>query len=98
MEVKKVIGPFSGSLVFKNAEGQVQPFSGLTGVVLSVNDETIGTATLNPDGTFKGTGLTAGDLILTANGTNDAGAVITGQSTISFHADTTVTEIDVNID
>jgi hypothetical protein len=96
--MKKLIGPFSGKLVFKNAEGQVLDISNVTGFVLVVNDETIGNVALNPDGTFSGNGIAAGDLVITANATNDAGAVVTGQATIGFHADTTVTEIDVNVD
>lgn len=36
------------------AEGQVQPFSGLTGVALTVKDAAVGNATLNPDGTLSG--------------------------------------------
>lgn len=96
--MKKVIGSFSGTLVFKNAEGEVLDISKVTGLSLSVNDTTIGTVTLDPaTGNFSGTGLAAGDLIITANATNDAGAVVTGQATITFAADTTVIEIDVNV-
>lgn len=98
VSMKKVIGSFSGTLVFKNAEGEVLDISKVTGLSLSVNDTTIGTVTLDPaTGNFSGTGLAAGDLIITANATNDAGAVVTGQATITFAADTTVIEIDVNV-
>ena len=98
MQVSKVIGPFTGKLVFKNAEGQEQPFSGLTNVALTGSDPAIGTVSLNPDGTFAGTGLAAGDFVLTVTGTNDAGNQVTGSSTISFHADTTVTSAEPVID
>lgn len=104
MALKKVIGLFTGKLVFKNAEGQVQPVTGLVGVALTVNDDTIGNValTLNPDGTpdgtFSGNGVAPGDLVITAAGTNDAGNPVTGTNTITFAADTTVTDIDVNID
>lgn len=104
MSLKKVIGAFSGTLVFKNVEGQVRPITGLTGLVLSVNDATIGNAALalddsgNPTGAYSGNGIALGDLVITATGLNDAGKQETGSTTITFVADTTVTEIDVLVD
>lgn len=99
MQVTKVIGAFSGSLVFKDAEGDSLDISNIKGLTLSGSDDTVGTVTLDPStGKFTGSGLKAGDLVLTASGTNDAGNQVSGTSTISFHADTTVTGIDVNID
>lgn len=99
MNVKKVIGAFSGTLVFKDAEGDPLDISKVTGLSLSVSDSAIGTITLDPTtGKFSGSGLAAGDLVLTATAINDVGNTVTGTSTITFAADTTVTEIDVNID
>lgn len=99
MQLTKVIGPFSGSLIFKDAEGDSLDISNIKDLTLTGSDDSVGTVTLDPaTGKFAGAGLTAGDLVLTATGTNDAGNPVTGTSTISFHADTTVVEIDVNVD
>jgi len=104
LSMKKVIGPLTGRLVFKNAEGEILDISNVTGLTLSVNDETIGNAALVVDengimtGAISGNGIAAGDLVITANATNDAGNPVSGTATISFHADTTVTEIDVLVD
>lgn len=99
MNVTKRIGAFTGSLVFKDAEGDILDISKGTNLSLAVNDSTIGNATLDTTtGKFSGSGLIAGDLILTASVTNDAGNVVTGTTTITFSADTTITEVDVNVD
>lgn len=99
MNIKKIIGAFTGALIFKDAEGDTLDISKITNLSLAAGDATIGTVTLDPaTGKFSGSGLKAGDLVLTATGTNDAGNIVTGTSTITFAADTTVTEIDVNVD
>lgn len=103
MNISKKIGAFSGSLVFKDAEGDALDISKVINLSLTADNSAVGNVALdtNPDGslasTFKGNGIAAGVLTLTAKATNDAGAVITGTSQITFAADTTVTEIDVNI-
>lgn len=105
MGIAKNNGPFDGALVFKNAAGDVIPISGVTNpaLVIAENAATTGTGsvTLNPDGTFSGTGAD-GDLVLVATATNDKGDTITGTNTITFTAvivppDTTATSIDVNV-
>jgi len=99
MQVTKVIGAFTGFLVFRDAEGDALDISNIKDLTLTGSDDSIGTVTLDPaTGKFSGTGLKVGDLGLTASGTNDAGKQVSGSSTISFHADTTVIGIDVNID
>lgn len=98
MSVKKLIGAFSGSLVFKNAEGQVQPISAVTGLAITGSDDSNSPVTSDlTAGTFGGTATKAGTITVTATAVNDAGNTVTGSVDIEFHADTTVTEIDVNV-
>lgn len=103
MGIAKNNGAFDGALVFKNAKGDVIPISGVTNPALVVDPSSTGTGsvTLNPDGTFSGTGAD-GDVVLVATAVNDKGESITGTSTITFTAvvvtpDTTATSIDVNV-
>lgn len=99
MSVKKLIGAFSGSLAFKNAEGEVQDISAVTGLSITGSDDTVSPVTADlSTGKFSGSALKAGILTVTATATNDAGNSVTGSTDIEFHADTTVTEIDVNVD
>lgn len=99
MSVKKLIGAFSGSLVFKNAEQEVQPISAVTGLAVSGSDDSNSPVASDlTAGTFSGTATKAGTITVTATATNDAGNQVTGSVDIEFHADTTVTEIDVNVD
>lgn len=103
MDVTKVIGAFSGALVLKDAEGDALAISDVKNLTLVADNAAIGEVALTPDAggnptlNFAGKGLAAGKLTLTASCVNDAGATITGVSTITFHADTTVTELDVNV-
>jgi hypothetical protein len=97
MNVTKKIGAFTGVLVFKDAEGDALDISKAQNLTLVADNAAVGNVSLNPDGTFTGNGVAAGTLTLTAQLTNDAGAVITGTSTIAFSADTTITEVDVNV-
>ena len=99
MDVTKKIGAFTGTLVFKDAEGDVLDISKVSGLTLVADDATVGNVTLDPaTGKFSGSGIAVGKLTLTASLTNDAGNVITGTSSITFAGDTTVTSVDVNID
>lgn len=103
MGLKKLIGAFAGVLVFKNAEGGVLDISKVTNLAMTAGDATIGNVALtldangNPTGAFTGSGIAAGDLVLTATCTNDQNEQETGTTTITFAADTTVTEVDVNV-
>jgi hypothetical protein len=103
MGIAKNNGAFDGALVFKNAAGNVIPISGVNGATLEVDPTSTGTGsvTLNPDGTFSGTGAD-GDIVLVASAINDKGTSITGTNTITFTAvipvpDTTAVSIDVNV-
>lgn len=98
MSVKKLIGAVSGSLSFPNAEGGAVDISKVTGLTLVADNAAIGNVTLDPaTGKFTGNGIAAGDLTLTANAVNDAGAPITGTLVITFAADTTATSIAINL-
>lgn len=103
MNISKKIGAFTGQLVFKDAEGDILDFSKGINLSLVADNAAVGNVALtldangNPTAAFTGNGIAAGVLTLTASVTNDTGAVITGTSTITFAADTTITEVDVNV-